>query len=128
MTVSQRRHIEADVLKTCLEGVSAAMVEVDAELFGTLLVQYEFASETVLSTPMYSPEIPSELRITAILQVVESTIRAASTTREARELFNILVKVIAEPLGCMDIAQNLITMCSKLTISNCKVADPILKL
>ena len=114
MTVSQRRHIEADVLKTCLEGVSAAMmVDVDAELFGTFLIQYKFASETVLSTPTFSPEIPSNLRITAILQVVESTIREAPTAREARELFNILVEVIAEPLGCTDVAQNLVTMCSK---------------
>lgn len=122
MTVSQRRHIEADVLKSCLEGVSAAMtVQVDANLFGTLLVQYEFASETVLSTSMYSPEIPSELRIAAILQIVESTIRGAPSSRKARELFNLLVEVIAEPLGCMDVAQNLVTMCSKFVISNGKV-------
>ena len=116
MTVSQRRHIEADVLKTCQDGISAAMIDVDANVFGTLLIQYDFASETVLSTSMFSPEIPSEHRIRAILLVVESTIREASSSRKARELFNTLVEIIAEPLGCMDIAQNLVTTCSK---SNC---------
>ena len=116
MTVYQRRHIEADVLKTCHDGISAAMIDVDAELFGTLLVQYHFASETVLSTSMYSPEIPSELRISYILLVVESTIREAPSSREARELFNTLINVIAEPLGCMEIAQDLVTTCSKSSV------------
>ena len=119
MTMPQRQHIEADVLKTCYTGVSEAMMknEVNAEQFGKLLIKHDFASETVLSTSMFSPDIPSDSRISAILRVVESTIRDASSSRKARELFNKLVEIIAEPLGCMDIAQILVTTCSKLTFT-----------
>ena len=114
-TAVQQTNVEAEVLQNCIDDISQIMHMTDAELFGTLLVQYEIASETVVSGPIYSPDIPDELRIIYLLKIVESTIKEIASPKDSRVLFNKVVEIIADPLGCIDAAQALVTMCSKFT-------------
>ena len=107
-------YIEADVLETC--SANPGLSKIDAELFGTLLVQYEIATETTVSGPIYAPDIPPDQRIGALFKIIKMRIRSEPSPKSAREVFNTVVTIIAEPLGCVDIAQALVAMCSKSQI------------
>lgn len=104
-------YIEADVLESCSDNPS--LININAELFGTLLVQYDIATETTVSWSIYAPDIPTDQRIASLFKIIKMRIKAEPSPKRAREVFNTVVTIIAEPLGCMDIAQALVTMCSK---------------
>ena len=72
---------------------------------------------TTVSGPMYSPDIPPDQRIGALFRIIKMRIKAELSPKRAREVFNTVVTIIAEPLGCVDIAQALVAMCSKSQIN-----------
>ena len=104
-------YIEADVIENC--SANPSLTNIDAELFGTFLVQYDIATETMVSGPMYAPDISPDERIGALFQIIQMRIKAEPSPKSARKVFNTVVTIIAEPLGCVDIAQALVAMCSK---------------
>ena len=109
---SEQLFAEAEVLESCFMDLISRID--DPDLFGSLLVQYNLASESAVAGPIYSPEYTSkEQRIGLLLQLVTSEIKGSSSPKEAREKFNELIKAIGEPLGCLEVAQTLIAMCSK---------------
>ena len=109
---SKQLFAEAEVLESSFMDLISRID--DPALFGSLLVQYNLASESAVAGPVYSPEYTSkEQRIGLLLQLVMSEIKRASSPKEAREKFNKLVKAIGEPLGCLEVAQTLTAMCSK---------------
>lgn len=111
-TGSEQLFAEAEVLENCFLDLVSRID--DPDLFGSLLVQYELASESAVAGPVYSPEYTSkEQRIGLLLQLVMSEVKGASSPEEARKIFNELVKAIGEPLGCLEVAQTLTAMCSK---------------
>ena len=101
------------MLQSCFADHSFANLKIDAELFGTLLVQYEIATETTVSGPIYAPGVQTDQRISALFQIADMRIREEPSPQSARNLFNKVVMIIADPLGCMELAQTLVTMCSK---------------
>ena len=107
--------METEVLQSLSQDLSVAAS--NSEVFGALLVQYGLATEAHVASVVFTEEYSDYQKNSVLLQIVEAKIKAATSRKSARDLFNKLVLVFAEPLGCIDSAQALMTACSKSTCS-----------
>ena len=103
--------VEAEVLHSLNTDLSLAIG--NAEIFGELLVQYGCVPEATVLEVLDTRGYSDCQRNRVLLQIVESGIMVATSQESARDLFNTLVLILAEPLGCAKIAEVLITSCSK---------------
>ena len=110
---SFQRHVELDVLQAHNADLSQVL-SIDPDQFGSLLVQYGFATHPTISGIVSTLGVSNYQKATKLLTIVDSRIRTASSREAARNLFNTVVQIVAYPMGQLHLAETLVATCSEL--------------
>ena len=108
---SLERCVEDEVLHSHYAQLKEAIN--DPELFGSYLVQYEFAPLTPVDGIVNTVGFSNPQKASKLLEIAGSRIRTATSKDDARHFFNQIILIFAHRLNRADIADALIATYSK---------------